>query len=127
MSVLSFTERTAVSACVGPVWEGAPSPSPLTVAWLLPGVALLAGVLLLVPRLLLGCALLVPRLLLAVLRVPCQRKTHVVGFQRQRWLFPPLTTWAPQKSLDQLDCFRIFFSTTGQIFYDAFSSCLTRM
>lgn len=45
---------------------------PLTVAWLLARVALLVGVLLLVPRLLLGCALLVPRLLLAVLRVPCR-------------------------------------------------------
>lgn len=41
------------------------------VARLLAWVALLVGVLLLVPRLLLGRTLLVPRLLLAILRVPC--------------------------------------------------------
>lgn len=58
----------------GPGGKACPPPDPLTVARLLPGIALLVGVLLLVPGLLLGCALLVPRLLLAVLRVPCGGK-----------------------------------------------------
>lgn len=54
-------------------WEHAPS---LTVALLLPRVALLAGVLLLGVRLLLGRTLLVPSLLLAVLGVPCGKREH---------------------------------------------------
>lgn len=48
--------------------------TPLTIALLLPWVALLVGVLLLGVGLRLGGALLVPGLLLAVLGVPCREK-----------------------------------------------------
>lgn len=83
---------------------------PLTVALLLPRVALLVGVLLLGVCLLLSRALLVPRLLLAVLRVSCRGKETRVRFQGAMAALTCREAWATLGSTEPAASLPLLFT-----------------